>query len=69
MNYYSDYMDRQTVSPALHERLLALDAPKRTEHWQKYAALAACLAVIAGLGVWRWTASPWWCIPKTPWRT
>lgn len=58
MNYYSDYMDRQTVSPALHDALLALEAPKRTGSWQKYAALAACFAVVVGLGVWRWTATP-----------
>lgn len=57
MKHYSEYMDRQVVSEALHERLLALDTPKSAGHWQRYAAMAACLAVIVGLGVRRWTAS------------
>lgn len=56
MKYYVNYMDRQTVSPALHEALLDLEAPRPKRHWQSYAALAACLAVVVGLGVWRWTA-------------
>lgn len=56
MKYYSKYMDRQTVSEGLHERLLVLDPPKRAGQWQRYAAMAACAAVIVGLGVWRWTA-------------
>lgn len=58
MKYYKTYMDRQTVSDPLHEKLLAMEAPKSKRHWQTYTALAACLAVIVGLGVWRWTAPP-----------
>ena len=42
MKYYSKYMDRQTVSEGLHERLLVLDPPKRAGQWQRYAAMAAC---------------------------
>lgn len=53
MKYYKTYMDRQAVSDPLHEKLLAMEAPKPKRHWQSYAALAACLAVIVGLGVWR----------------
>ncbi len=57
MKHYSEYMDRQTVPPALHEKLLAMEATKQVRHWQRYVAMAACFAVIAGLGAWRWTAS------------
>lgn len=58
MNDYRAYMDRQQVSGKLHETLLAMEPPKRV-HWQRYAALAACAAVIVGLGVWRlWPEKP-----------
>lgn len=61
MKYYISYMDRQTVSPQLHERLLAMG---ETEHRfqtkkkisprrRQWAALAACCALIVGIGVWK----------------
>lgn len=54
MEYYKSYMDRQVISPAVHEKLLDLEAPKkRSGSWLKYGALAACAALIAGVGVWR----------------
>lgn len=53
MNHYQTYMDRQQVTPELHDRLLAMEAPKTARRWQTYAALAACAAVIVGLGIWK----------------
>lgn len=55
MNSYRDYMDRQTVSPELHQKLIDLEkgakqSKKRTARWQPAAAMAACLCVILGLG-------------------
>ncbi len=60
MKYYNLYMDRQEISQETHHRLLYLTAPavKRAvpKTWLRYAALAACFALILGLGIWRWTA-------------
>lgn len=55
MKYYKKYMDRQEVSPAVHERLLNLERPKRrpARPWVRFGALAACAALILGAGVWR----------------
>ena len=53
MNAYKTYFDRQTLSPAAHDRLMALgEAPakKKSFFWQRWGALAACAALI--LGVW-----------------
>ncbi|MBR1845302.1 MAG: hypothetical protein IJ792_01745 [Oscillospiraceae bacterium] len=55
---YQEYMDRQTVSPDLHRRLLALEqeqsvrALPKTQHsrWRSAAALAASLVLVVGLG-------------------
>lgn len=59
MKYYKSYMDRQEVSSALHERLLELELPKkRTSPWLKYGALAACAALVIGVGVWRPASRP-----------
>lgn len=54
MKYYKSYMDRQEITPAVHEKLLDLEPPKkRSGLWLKYGALAACAALIIGVGVWR----------------
>lgn len=53
MKYYKSYMDRQEISSAVHEKLLDLEPPKkRSPPWLKYGALAACAALIIGVGVW-----------------
>ena len=57
MESYKSYFDCQTVSPELHEKLLAIGRQPRTERrrrplspaWKKWAALAACCA----LALWR----------------
>lgn len=59
MKYYKSYMDRQEVSPAVHEKLLDLEPPKkRLGLWLKYGALAACAALIIGAGVWKLSPGP-----------
>lgn len=56
MKYYKLYMERQEISPAFHEKLLDLEPPKkRPAPWLKYGALAACAALIIGVGMWRLT--------------
>lgn len=58
MKYYKSYMDRQEISPAVHEKLLDVEPPKkRSGPWLKYGALAACAVLIVGAGVWRMTSS------------
>lgn len=53
MEQYKSYMDRVTVSDALHEKLLCLEKPaQKTIRWQKYAA-AACAVLLVGVGAWR----------------
>ena len=48
MKQYKSYMDRQEISPAVHENLLNLEAGKKSARpWMKYGALAACAALIA----------------------
>lgn len=59
MKYYQSYMDRQELSPAVHEKLLDLEPPnRRSSPWLKYGALAACAALIIGVGVWRLAPRP-----------
>ena len=58
MKNYHSYMDRQEVSPAVHEKLLDLEPPKkRSGPWLRYGALAACAVLIIGAGAWRLTSS------------
>ena len=58
MKQYKSYMDRQEISPAVHENLLNLEAGKKSARpWMKYGALAACAALIIGVGAWRLTSS------------
>ena len=54
MRYYHSYMDRQEISPSAHEKLLNLRAERKLPRrpWVRYAALAACAALILGVGVW-----------------
>ena len=60
MDSYKSYFDRQTVSPQLHQALLALGARPvsraRRPVWRRWAALAACCALALGLGLWRLSA-------------
>ena len=59
MNAYKTYFDRQTLSPAAHDRLMALGkapAKKKSFSLQKWGALAACAALI--LGVWAYLDPP-----------
>ena len=60
MKYYDSYMERQEVSPELHERLLSLDVKKKRSgsRWMKYGALAACAALIIGVGAWKLAPAP-----------
>lgn len=55
MKYYRSYMDRQMISAETHEKIMNLDVPRKAPHrpWAKYATLAACAVLIAGIGVWR----------------
>ncbi|WP_160663237.1 hypothetical protein [Colidextribacter sp. OB.20] len=55
MNNYSSYMKRQEISTETHERLLNLGPTgrRRSPVWARYGALAACAALIIGVGVWR----------------
>lgn len=64
MKGYRDYMDRQQVSPALHDKLLALEQreiqhkPQPRKRWQPVLAMAACLCLVLGV-CWGWsTFSP-----------
>lgn len=63
MKYYNLYMERQTISAQAHERLLALGGqqqgararpkPRTGRRVGRWAALAACCALVLGLGIWR----------------
>lgn len=54
MKYYKSYLDRQEISPAVHEKLLELERPRRRPApWLKYVALAACAVIAVGVGAWR----------------
>lgn len=61
MKYYYSYMDRQCVSPEFHQKLLALaDAPARRPSprpWLQFGTLAACCALVLGLGIWKLSPS------------
>ena len=59
MKNYISYMDRQGISPGVHEKLLNLSPPRRRPFrpWVRYGALAACAALIIGMGAWRLTSS------------
>lgn len=51
MKNYCRYMDSVTVSDTLHEKLRGLSVPpKRTGVWTRYAAAAAALALVIGIG-------------------
>ena len=62
MKYYASYMDRQEISPEGHRKLLELgertDARRARSagRWARWGALAACCALVLGLGVWRLAA-------------
>ena len=53
MKKYFEYMDGVKVSDTLHQRLLNLETPKKQPAaWKKYGAVAAALALVAGVGAW-----------------
>ena len=61
MSRYNLYWDRQMVSQSLHERLLAVGeqaAPsaRASVLWRRWGALAACCALVLGLGLSRLAA-------------
>ena len=62
MKYYKSYMDRQQMSLEGHRKLLELgeqQTPRRafrSARWVRWGALAACCALVVGLGVWRLAA-------------
>ena len=59
MKQYKSYMDRQEISPAVHENLVNLEAGKKSARpWMRYGALAACAALIIGVGVWKLAPAP-----------
>ena len=59
MKHYKSYMDRQELSTETHEKLLNLDIKKRTARpWARYGALAACAALVLGVGVWKLAPAP-----------
>lgn len=62
MKHYKTYMDRVKVDQKLHNRLLALEEPKRSFRrpaWLKYCALAACAALLIGVGVYQISRLEW----------
>lgn len=62
MKHYKSYMNRVTVSDELHRTLLDLDQPKKTAQpavWLKYGALAACAALLIGMGVYQISRLDW----------
>lgn len=59
MKYYKSYWDRQEISPDVHEKLINLEPPARCARpWLKYGALAACAALVIGVGVWKLAPRP-----------
>lgn len=60
MKYYYSYMDRQEISAEGHETLINLKKLERRSSpvWVKYAALAACTALIIGAGAWKLSSAP-----------
>lgn len=63
MKYYKSYMDGQELSPDRHAKLLRL-APgvpvgrSTKNRWRRWGALAACCALILGVGLWRLAPQP-----------
>ena len=55
MKHYNSYMERQSISSEAHEALLNLKPGKRrsARPWTRYGALAACAALILGVGTWK----------------
>lgn len=64
MKYYKTYMDRQEMSREGHQKLLELEGKRKTastDPWVRrgrWGALAACCALVLGLGVWRLAEVP-----------
>ncbi len=60
MKYYKSFLDRQEVSPALHEKLQNLEGAKKCSRrpWARYGVLAACAALIVAAGVWKLSPRP-----------
>jgi len=61
MKHYQTYLDRQTVSAETHDALLHLETPQKARKggsYMKFGALAACAALLIGLGAKLWPAAP-----------
>ncbi len=76
MNAYKTYMDRQTISPNAHNKLLSLrEAPEpkarfeAASHWKQWGALAACAALILGVGTFALQNRPTPIPPMVPQTT
>ena len=50
MKKYEEYMDDVSVSDTLHEKLKHLEPAKKQPVWQRYAAVAAAVVLVLGLG-------------------
>ena len=60
MKRYKDYMDTVEVSDTLHEKLKHLEEPeKKPRPWAKWGAMAAALALVAGVGTWGLSRGGW----------
>ena len=60
MNGYKSYMERQNLSAETHTRLLYLQAERKAfpHRWAGFAAMAACAALIVGVGIWGLRSTP-----------
>lgn len=61
MKAYKAYFDKQTLSLSAHDKLMALGevpAMKKPIHWQKWGALAACCALLLGIGAYAMQSRP-----------
>ena len=55
MNGYRSYFDRQAMPEALRGRLMELEPARKRGRRLRWAALAACCLLAAGVGFWRLT--------------
>ncbi len=53
MKHYKEFIDKQTISQTGHARLMVLGnkaLPKKPTPWKKWGAVAACAALVLGVG-------------------
>lgn len=63
MNGYRSYFDRQAMPEALRGRLMELEPARKRGRRLRWAALAACCLLAAGVGFWRLTGP---AVPPEP---